>query len=483
MRSRCGVPCGDTCGDTLTPVGGRKDITDADRFLQTKRGIWYYHRKVPKALCDVDGRWPLVRISLQTRSVGEARPRRDAYEAADNQLWGSMLAGDDQVRARKIYEAAVRRAEAMGFSYRPAAEIAELPIEELLARAEAIGVAGRTIEHQTALLGGEAPPPLLLTSVYKLYVEEIAADALRTKSAQQRRKWINIKKRAVDRFVEVVGDLDINTIAREHALKIWRFWQQRIAPKDGKPTHTPSSGNRELGSLRTIYTEYFAHIGQVDRVNPFAGLSFAEKQKKKKLRPPFPTEWIRDRILQPGALDRLNDEARAIVLATIEVGARPSETCNLGPDQIRINAPVPHLAFEERDDPDDPRELKSAASIRVVPLVGVALEVFRRFPGGFPRYREREEALSQLVNKYLRNNKLAPTPRHTLYGLRHSMEDRMKEAGIGDDLRRILLGHRVDREEYGIGGSLEWRRQELRKVALPFAPDVLKGLPSAPDEP
>lgn len=457
-------------------MGGRKDSTDADRFLQQKRGIWYYHRKVPKALRDVDGRAPLVRISLETRNIGEARPRRDAYEAADNQLWGAMLAGDDQVRARKIYEATVRRAEAMGFDYRPAAEVAELPIADLVERTKAIASAGRTAEQQAALLGGETPPPLVLTAVYDLYVDEIATAELRTKSLQQRRKWINVKKRSVERFVEVVGDIEMNRISREHALKFWRYWQQRIAPKEGRATHTPSSGNRELGSLRTIYAEYFAHIGQMDRVNPFAGLSFAEKAKQKKLRPPFPTDWIRTKILQPGALDRLNAEARAIVLATIEVGARPSETCNLSSEQIRINAPVPHLAFEERDDPDDPRELKSAASIRVVPLVGVALEVFKRFPNGFPRYREKEELLSQLVNKYLRNNGLAPTPRHTLYGLRHSMEDRMKEAGIGDDLRRILLGHRIDREEYGIGGSLEWRQKELAKVALPYHADVLKDL-------
>lgn len=456
-------------------MGGRKDSTDADRFLQQKRGIWYYHRKVPKALVDVDGRAPLVRISLETRNIGEARPRRDAYEAADNQLWGSMVAGDDQVRARKIYEAAVRRAEAMGFAYRPAADVADLPIEELLARTETIADAGRTVEQQSALLGGEVPPPLVLTKVYEIYVDEIATAEIRTKSVQQRRKWINVKKRGVDRFVEVVGDLEINKINRDHALKFWRYWQQRIAPKEGKSTHTPSSGNRELGSLRSVYGEYYAHLGQMDRINPFAGLSFAEKAKKKKIRPPFPTEWIRTKILQPGALDRLNDEARAIVLATIEVGARPSETCNLTREQIRIDSPVPHLAFEERDDPDNPRELKSAASIRVVPLVGVALEVFKRFPDGFPRYREREESLSQLVNKYLRNNGLAPTPRHTLYGLRHSMEDRMKEAGIGDDLRRILLGHRIDREEYGIGGSLEWRRDELSKVALQFSMAVFDG--------
>ncbi|MGK2228894.1 MAG: integrase [Devosia sp.] len=459
-------------------MGGRKDSADADRFLQTKRGIWYYFRKVPKAVRALDPRSPLVRISLETRAIGDARPMRDAYEAADNQLWGSMLAGDDQVRARKIYEAAVRRAAAMGFDYLPAAAVAELPAEDILVRIDAASGATHTVLRAEAALGGVPSPTQRLTSVYDLYVDEIATSQLVTKSAQQRRKWINIKKRAVDRFVEVVGDIDINTIEREHALKFWRYWQVRIAPKSGRATHTASSGNREVGSLRTIYGQYFAHLGQMDRANPFAGLSFAEKTKRKKLRPPFPTAWIQDQILRPGALGRLNDQARAIVLATIELGARPSETCNLTREQIRLDIPVPHLAFEERHDPDDPRELKSAASVRVVPLVGVALEVFRRFPDGFSRYREREESLSQLVNKYLRNNGLTPTPQHSLYGLRHSMEDRMKEAGITDDLRRILLGHRIDREEYGIGGSLEWRRSELLKVALPFDAAVLDGLPN-----
>ena len=264
-----------------------------------KRGIWYYHRKVPKALRDVDSRAPLVRISLATRNIGEARPRRDAYEAADNQLWGAMLAGDNQVRARKIYEAAVRRAEAMGFSYRPAEEVAELPIEELLARTEAIADAGRTVEQQSALLGGEAAPPLLLTEVYKIYVEEIATGEVRGKSEQQRRKWVNVKKRAVNRFVEVVGDLDINKITREHALKFWRYWQQRIAPKEGKATHTPSSGNREIGSLRTIYGDYFAHIGQMDRINPFAGLSFAERQSGKSCAPLSPLSGSATRSCSP----------------------------------------------------------------------------------------------------------------------------------------------------------------------------------------
>ena len=461
-------------------MGGRKDDSDADRFLLTKRDIWYYQRRVPLRLRDQDERAPLVRVSLQTKSIAEARQRRNAYEAADNQLWGAMTAGDDISRARHIFSAAVRRAEAMGFSYQPAAVVADLPLDALIKRMDAIADPSVPAPVEAALLGGKAAPPTAMTEVLRLYSTEIATGDLMGKSPQQRRKWINIKKRAVARFIGLVSDKDISAISRDDALVMWRFWQKLISPATGKATHTPSSGNREMGTMREIYDAYFAHMGEQDRINPFAGLSFKEKAKAKvkRKRPPFSTEWIRDKILQPHALDGLNDEAAAIILATIETGARPSETCNLLPEMIRLDAPVPHLSFEEREDAENPRELKSAPSIRIVPLVGVALEVYRRYPNGFPRYREREEAASALINKFMRNNGLAPTARHTLYGLRHSLEDRMKDAGLGDDLRRILMGHKIDREEYGVGGSLKWRQDELAKIALPFDPSVI---PTPPD--
>lgn len=454
-------------------MGGRKTDSDADRFLLTKRDVWYYQRRVPLKVRDQDSRSPLVRTSLQTKDIAQARLRRDAYEAADNHLWGSMVAGDDQTRARHLFDAAIRRAEALGFNYRSAAEIAEGPLEDLGARVDAMMAGSQEVARHAALLGGVTVPPMVLSKVYDLYEGEIATDELLTKSEQQRRKWKNVKRRAVESFVGVVGDLAIGDITRDDALKYWRFWQVRIAPKVGKPSHTPSSGNRELGSLRTIYGAYYDHLGDVDRLNPFDGLSFREKAKKKRTRPAFPTDFILDRLLRRGALAGLNIEARAILLATIETGARPSETCNLTAEQIRVDAAVPHLSFEERDDPDNPRELKSAPSIRVVPLVGVALEVFKAFPKGFPRYREKEEAASALINKFMRNNGLVPTPQHTLYGLRHSLEDRMKEAGLTDDLRRILMGHKIDREEYGTGGGLAWRMSEMHKIALPFDAEIV----------
>lgn len=361
----------------------------------------------------------------------------------------------------------------MGFSYKTVEELAAGPLEDINTRIAALppDAAPPVVE---ALLGGVEQPKSTVSAAWLLYEQEIATDELTGKSEQQRRKWKNAKKRGVDLFIKLNGDIEMEAITRDEALVLWRYWQGKIAPKEGKPTHTASIGNRDLGAMRTLFGEYFKHIGQHDRPNPFAGLSFKEKDSHKRVRPPFSVDALKA-IMKPGALATMNKEARGATLAAIETGASPSELANLTADRIKIDAAVPHLVFEPSQDPDAPRELKSENRERRVPLVGIALEVFKAFPDGFPVYREREEALSAAVNKYLRAHGLTPTDRHTFYSFRHAFEDRMKEAGIDFELREILMGHKVDRETYGTGGSLEWRKAELEKMALPFDKSALAG--------
>lgn len=452
-------------------MGGRKSADDADRFLLNKGGYFYYQRRIPIEVRELDPRKELIRTALKTANLADARIARDAYETADRELWASLLLGVPADRAQARYKAAVARAQAMGFSYKTMAELTAGPLSDILDRMKAIPE-DLPLPVVEALLGGVQQPAVTVSKAWALYETEIATDELTGKSEQQRRKWRNAKKRGVDLFIKINGDVDMLAIEREHGLALWRWWHSKIAPAVGKPTHTPSIGNRDLGAMRTLYDAYFRHAGQMDKPNPFAGLSFKERDSHKRVRPPFPIDSLKA-ILKPGAMATMNSEARAIVLALIETGCRPSELVNLGADQIKLKAAVPHIVIEPRRDPDDPRELKSGTSERKVPLVGVAMAVFKAFPNGFARYRDKEEALSAAANKYLRDNGLAPTPAHSIYGFRHSFEDRLKEAGVGDELRRILMGHKIDRETYGTGGSLEWRKAELEKIALPFDPAVL----------
>ena len=152
-------------------------------------------------------------------------------------------------------------------------------------------------------------------------------------------------------------------------------------------------------------------------------------------------------------------------MALIETGCRPSELANITPENIKLEAEVPHIRIRPTKD----RELKSGASVRDIPLVGVALEAMQQAPNGFPHYRDRSYLLSASLTKALKARALFPTKQHRIYSFRHSFENRMLEAGLDFGLRCTLMGHRNPRPEYGDGGSLAYRRDELLKIAHPVS--------------
>jgi integrase len=71
-----------------------------------------------------------------------------------------------------------------------------------------------------------------------------------------------------------------------------------------------------------------------------------------------------------------------------------------------------------------------------------------------------------MINKFLRENKLLESDRHTLYGLRHSFEDRCLRAKIDERVRRDLMGHALGRQRYGEGGGLAHVRDLMVPVAF-----------------
>lgn len=455
-----------------TGLSRKREKNNSDRFLQQRAGNYYYKRRVPAEVADADDRAPHVRISLKTDDLAVARAKRDALEAADNEFWASMLSGTETEVAQRHYTAAVKRAQALGFSYRPVADIArDEALADLKKRFDVLNFERTSPAVESAVLGEVSRPNIKVSEAFDVYVDEIVPDEHMGKSAFQKYQWKKVKKRALNNFIELVEDKPIADITRDDAIKLYNHWMARIAPKSGRASHSASSGNRDIGNMRVLYQAYFEHMGDRERKNPFEGLSFSERRKKS--RPPFPVSWIKERILKVGALATMNSEGRGVVLALIETGARPSEICNLTPEAICLDDPIPHLKIMPRDDPDDPREIKTVSSIREVPLIGVALEVFKKHPNGFPRYKNKENHMSQALNKYFNAHKLFPSADHKIYSLRHSFEDRMKDANLHDDLRRILMGHAIDRPKYGSGGSLEWKRDELLKIALPFDASIV----------
>lgn len=418
-----------------------------------KRGKSFSLRKrVPSRYKHVEPRGT-VWISLRTDSESVAASKADRAWAQMVEAWESRLAGDsDDADAR--FAAAREIADVRGFRYLDVGKVARLPLDGLLDRVEAVAApAGVPDQIEGAALLGTIPEPAMTISKALDIYWELDRDKLIGKSADQIRRWRNPRIKAVSNFIEVVGDKAIDQITRDDMLDFRQSWLERIEAGEVGA----NSGNKDLGHLGGVLKT----VNRMKRLGldlPLGELSFREGETR--VRPPFSTGWILDKLLAPGALDGLNGEARGVLLGMVNTGYRPSEGAALGSNTIRLDCEVPHISIEP-----DGRQIKSAYARRMIPLVGVSLEAFRQFPDGFPRYRD-NPGLSATVNKYLRANGLMESGEHVFYSLRHSFEDRMLAAGIDDRIRRDLFGHRLDRERYGKGASLEQALALLEPLAL-----------------
>lgn len=100
------------------------------------RGYWYFVKRVPKRFAHVDSRIKVSR-ALWTDSERLAREKAAAVEAEFMAYWGALAAGKSN-DASAAFEAAKRLAQARGFSYRPAAELASASLDELMARLDQV---------------------------------------------------------------------------------------------------------------------------------------------------------------------------------------------------------------------------------------------------------------------------------------------------------------------------------------------------------
>lgn len=404
--------------------------------LQLRAGHWHMRRRVPRRFRGVEPRGYFC-MSLKTDSRAEAE--RKAAEAWTSALASWEAAPDgDTTRAEQHYARAKKIAQERGFRYLPVDEVSRLPLEEVIARVEAahdrVGRA-RTIEAP-AVLGTVQKPKVSVKKALTLFFQ-LAADKTRGKSADQIRRWENPRKKAVANFVSVIGDKNLDEITGDDMLDFRDWWLEKLEADN----LTANSANKDLTHLAGMW-RLVVQQKRLGLVLPLDGLAIKEDEAAR--RPPFSREWIRDKLLAPGALAGLNSEARAIVLGMINTGYRPSEGAALTAEQIRLDANVPHISIEPIG-----RQLKSKNARRCIPLLGVSLDAFREFPDGFPRYRASPATLSATVGKYLRENNLMESDAHVLYSLRHSFESRMLRAGIDDRIRRELFGHALGRQRYG----------------------------------
>ncbi len=392
-----------------------------------------------------------INISLKTKDETEAIIRAKIYEVQIENYWKALIQSGVATHSDEKYKAAVEIAKSLGFAYKTTEQVAASTLNEIVERLS-FDVSNK--EQTEALLGGIKEPEILLSECLELFWPLIT-DRLAEKTKHQITKWKNPRTLAINNFIDVVGDCAINNLKRSDVLDFREWWLSRIS--DG---YNGDSGNKQIRHVKQVLTAIALHNEmEIDFEVMFVKTRFEYTITP---RSPFEADFVQEKLLM--GLDGLNDVYKMAVYAMSDTGAREVELLRLAPSDIFLNSEIPYIYIRPRES----YKLKTKTSERKIPLVGAALHAFSKYPKGFG-YKGNPDSFSSAVNKYLRENDLKPTDNHSLYSLRHTFKDRLRDTEVAQEIIDELMGHRKGGPEYGRGYKLEAKHEILTRMAFSIA--------------
>lgn len=444
---------------------GMGETLESCSYAPSRRGgFWVYVRRVPKAFAPYDDRG-VVKLSTGIRIADDPKGRRAAaavarLNAATERYWADRAAGFDAEALRR-YEANVAQSVAFGFEPISQRKLLALDDEvEFITRVNAaitasVGKKKDDTQALEAFMGVAAAPGILVSQLVDEY-QRMGSTGMIGMSVAQVEKWRAARLGAISSFTSVIGgDRLVSTVKKEHVRRYREYLQERIKRKEIS-TATANKSIKLLGAMYRAVNEYL----QLEAEPAFDKMLI--KGPKGGKRRAYPAEYLQSHFLKEGALDGLNREARGLLYLLVETGLRLSEACNLNAGTIILDHEIPFVRVFA-----DGRALKTEQSARDIPLVGVALMAMRENPIGFPRYKEKASSCSAAVNKFLRENGLRPQKGHSVYSLRHTFKDRMRNAGATDDFMDLMMGHLLEEgKDYGEGHSLAFKARFLERMAF-----------------
>jgi len=427
-------------------------------YLTKREGHWQFVRRVPLEFASLDKRGT-VRHSTKV-AVATDRRGTKAGKVADlmnrelEAYWRGLSEGKAQEAADRYAEAR-RRARVLGFDYAESKELVDRPVLEIIERYEKLAGMVHDPGARAAVLGFEQRPSIRLSEVFPQF-EKLSRNYTTDKSPNQLRVWRNGYKLAIAAFIGCVGDKALHELTHADVLDFTEWLdEQDIVTR---------TANKQISHVNRMIKELNRKL-RLGLPSLFADMAL--RGEKKVTRPAFDPAWVQDRILADGALMGLNPEARRVVMLIADTGLRLSEAINLNATTVHIDCSIPFVEVRP-----DGRHVKTSDSIRSIPLVGAAFAAMLLQPSGFPRYVDRSAQISFEVSRYLTAHGLRPTPKHTLYSLRHTFKDRLVAARCEDSVIEALMGHADDHPKYGDGPPLKMKAEVLQAIAF-RAPSVL----------
>lgn len=414
---------------------------------------YYYRRRVPDYVADYETRSE-IKISLRTKDEKEAHRKSSIYNDYIENYWRSLIKKNGNGKPDDEYRHALKLAKAHGFTYKSAADISKEPIEDIVERLNTASKSNEDENLVSSVLGGIKIPEILISNCADKYWP-LCSDRLIDKSEHQIRKWKNPRSSAIAYFKDAIGNKSISEITRSDILKFKHWWMERIE----KNEVVAATANKNMLYVKDMLHTVGLHSEvEIDFEILFSKIRFKELEQS---RPPFEEKFVQDVLLAPNTLRTLNNEARLLIFAMSDTGARESELIGLHKEDIFLNDEIPYIWIRAHEK----QALKTITSERKIPLVGASLYAFKEIPHGFTHYRNADSA-STAINKYFRENNLKPTPNHSLYSLRHTFKDRLRDARAPEEVIDELMGHKKSGPKYGRGHMLKTKFEWLKKIAF-----------------
>ena len=199
---------------------------EGSKYLIRKRGIYHYKRRLPKEIQEFDGR-EFVRHSLNTKDLAKAMLRRDKMNEEIEKLWEMILEGDPSDNARENFDRAIQRCRLLNFPFRPNEDLLKGDIDDLKNRLQVIEKHHSVKPVAQALLGTVSRPITLLSETLDIHMNA-QRGALINKSNDQIRKWKNPRKKAIKNIIDVIGDVNYQSVDYAAALAFRDWWMDRI---------------------------------------------------------------------------------------------------------------------------------------------------------------------------------------------------------------------------------------------------------------
>jgi integrase len=463
-------------------------LTVTVRHLLPKNGVYFYYRRIPEDLRSHYGGKRHIRKSLKTDQLHIAAKKVAALASADDSLWASLRSPEGQElglttnQTRKGAEALLGKlglSPSDGFRADQSAygSIVDVLDDYFISR---YGSDYERSRHDDRF-GSMFPPESFYNPIEKeavrLVMEDpqkrrvLLTDALRvylkTHDKGEQEKFARDTQRAIDHVVAAAGDLPLSAYRREHATAV----RERLLATGVKTTTV----RREINRIKAVFNVGLIEFDLGSVKNPFEKLRIANEEQDAENREPFTNGELQ--TIAKACYER-DDDIRHIVALQADTGARLGEVVGLRVEDVVLNHQTPYIHIRPHQNLG--RTLKTDASERKVPLVGMALWAAQRaldtsrkihYKNGwvFPRYASdssiKATHASNAINKWLQT--VTKTDK-TSHSFRHAMRDRLRHANAPQDIQDAIggWGSRTVGMGYGEGYRLDQLKSYLQKVVL-----------------